>query len=282
MDAKHSARWFSRRQAAESRSLTGKTGFYVGGLRVSLTGRDGALSQIEHWIAARSPNFVCLADAHCAVISTKNRALHRAYQTAGLVLGDGLPLILMCKLLNERRPQRVRGADLMRELCRVSAQRGYRVFFVGGRAEALSELARRLAERYPGLPIVGSISPPFREMTEQENREMIQRINRAKPDILWVGLGAPKQELWMAKHRAEIAAPVMIGVGAAFDFLSGSKTEAPLWIQRCGCEWLFRMCSEPRRLTRRYLHVVPSFLSLLLIGLLNRHWSAKTRAHPIS
>ncbi|WP_246206934.1 WecB/TagA/CpsF family glycosyltransferase [Methylocystis heyeri] len=249
---------------------------------MSLTGKDGALSQIENWIASRSPNFVCLADAHCAVVSTKNRALHNAYQTAGLVLGDGMPLILMCKLLNERRPQRVRGADLMRELCGVSAERGYRNFFVGGRTEALSELAKRLTERYPGLPIAGFISPPFREMTDLESREMIRRINQAKPDILWVGLGAPKQELWMAKHRAEITAPVMIGVGAAFDFLSGSKTEAPLWMQRCGCEWLFRMCSEPKRLSRRYLHVVPSFLGLLFIGVLSRLSGAKTGADPIS
>jgi N-acetylglucosaminyldiphosphoundecaprenol N-acetyl-beta-D-mannosaminyltransferase len=282
MDATNSAVVTARKNVPEFLCPTGKTEFYVGGLRVSLTGKDGAVSQIENWIDARSPNFVCLADAHCAVASTKNCDLRKAYQDAGLVLGDGLPLIFMCKLLNELRPQRVRGADLMRELCHVSAERGYRSFFLGGRPEALTVLTERLTEAYPGLAVVGSMSPPFREMNDLESEEMIRQINDSNPDILWVGLGAPKQELWMARHRHKINAPVMIGVGAAFDFLSGSKKEAPLWVQRSGCEWLFRMCSEPRRLARRYLEVVPSFLTLLLVGLVTRLLGAKTGVHPIS
>jgi len=247
-----------------------KTAFYIGRLRLSLADMDQAIATIASWIEKRSRNVVCLADAHCAVCSLSNTDLASVYESAGLVLGDGLPLIAMCRIHKESRPKRVRGADLMRALCSPSYDRGYRHFFLGGTERTLANLADKLREKNPALDVVGAVSPPFRVTTEAENRGMIDQINQARPDILWVGLGAPKQELWMAKHRPEIQAPVIIGVGAAFDFLAGAKKEAPRWIQRSGCEWLFRLSSEPSRLGPRYMRVVPSFLLLLLFGIIAR------------
>jgi N-acetylglucosaminyldiphosphoundecaprenol N-acetyl-beta-D-mannosaminyltransferase len=259
----------SSTNSAESSSPS-KTAFYIGRLRLSLTDRDKAIATIASWIENRSRAFVCLADAHCAVSSLSNAQLASAYESAGLVLGDGLPLIAMCRILKERRASRVRGADLMRALCSPSHDRGYRHFFLGGTERTLGCLTHKLRELNPRLDIAGFVSPPFRAPTEAETCELIQHINDTQPDILWIGLGAPKQEIWMAKHRAAIQAPVIVGVGAAFDFLSGAKKEAPRWIQRIGCEWLFRLSSEPSRLGPRYMRVVPSFIVLLFFAMIAR------------
>jgi N-acetylglucosaminyldiphosphoundecaprenol N-acetyl-beta-D-mannosaminyltransferase len=156
----------------------------------------------------------------------------------------------------------------MRKLTEISARRGYRQFYYGG-AEGLADaLKQELALRYPGLSVVGTMCPPFRELTHEENEETVAAINAADPDIVWVGLSTPKQERWMAEHRSRIKAPVMIGVGAAFDFLAGTKRQAPRWMQMCGLEWLFRLLSEPRRLWRRYALVVPGFVLLSLYQLI--------------
>jgi N-acetylglucosaminyldiphosphoundecaprenol N-acetyl-beta-D-mannosaminyltransferase len=158
---------------------------------------------------------------------------------------------------------RVYGPDLMSAMCQRSMDRGHRVCFYGGSEQTLDALKTRLLERFPFLQIASAIAPPFRPLTPGEQAEIVQRINDSRPDIVWVGIGSPRQERWIAEHRDKIGAAVMIGVGAAFDFLSGTKAQAPRWIQRSGLEWLFRLASEPRRLWRRYAEY-PLFLALLL------------------
>jgi len=153
----------------------------------------------------------------------------------------------------------------MLALCQRSLQGGYRHFLYGGAPGVPELLARRLQERYPGLRIVGTYSPPFRPLTPEEDAEVVERINRARPDIVWVGLGTPKQELWMAEHVAKLQNPVMIGVGAAFDFHAGIKRQAPRWMQKHGLEWLFRLSQEPQRLWKRYLPNIPAFFFLLAL-----------------
>jgi N-acetylglucosaminyldiphosphoundecaprenol N-acetyl-beta-D-mannosaminyltransferase len=156
---------------------------------------------------------------------------------------------------------------LMLETCQAGLERGYRHLLFGGAEGVAAALAEALRARFPGLQIVGTHTPPFRDLTEAEDRAVVDRINDAGPDIVWVGLSTPKQERWMAAHLGRIQAPVMIGVGAAFDFLSGRKPQAPRWMQRSGLEWLFRLGTEPRRLWPRYRQY-PWFVVLVLAQLL--------------
>jgi N-acetylglucosaminyldiphosphoundecaprenol N-acetyl-beta-D-mannosaminyltransferase len=158
----------------------------------------------------------------------------------------------------------------MRELTAVSGRRGYRQFYYGGDIGVAEKLKRTLVGSVPGLDVVGTFCPPFRKLTPAEDQAVVDAINAARPDIVWVGLSTPKQERWMAEHRGRIDAPVMIGVGAAFDFLAGTKRQAPTWMQRHSLEWLFRLCSEPRRLWRRYAYIVPGFTFLAVGQLLRR------------
>jgi N-acetylglucosaminyldiphosphoundecaprenol N-acetyl-beta-D-mannosaminyltransferase len=158
----------------------------------------------------------------------------------------------------------------MREMTAVSGRRGYRQFYYGGDVGVAEKLKEILSGSVPGLQVAGTFCPPFREMTPAEDRVIVDTINAARPHIVWVGLSTPKQERWMADHLGRIDAPVMVGVGAAFDFLAGTKRQAPEWMRRHALEWLFRLCSEPRRLWRRYAYIVPGFAFLTAGELLRR------------
>jgi N-acetylglucosaminyldiphosphoundecaprenol N-acetyl-beta-D-mannosaminyltransferase len=191
-----------------------------------------------------------------------DKRLRRIHNDAGLVTPDGMPLVWISRLLGRKRTRRVYGPDLMHKMTAISAQRGYRQFYYGGAPGVAEKLRCTLTDTYPTLHVVGTLCPPFRELTADEDREVVATINAARPDFVWVGLSTPKQEFWMADHVGIIDAPVMIGVGAAFDFLAGTKRQAPVWMQCAGLEWMFRLCSEPRRLWRRYAYIVPGFLIL--------------------
>jgi N-acetylglucosaminyldiphosphoundecaprenol N-acetyl-beta-D-mannosaminyltransferase len=170
--------------------------------------------------------------------------------------------------------ERVYGPDLMLALCARSVEKGYRHFLYGGDEALVEALAERLRQRYPGIRIVGTFAPPFRPLTPDEDRDIVRVINDAQPDVVWVGLSTPKQERWMAEHHTRIAAPVMVGVGAAFDFGAGRKKQAPRWMQRNGLEWLFRLFQEPRRLWRRYVLNIPRFIALVTLQTLHvRRWT---------
>jgi N-acetylglucosaminyldiphosphoundecaprenol N-acetyl-beta-D-mannosaminyltransferase len=177
---------------------------------------------------------------------------------ANLATPDGMPVVWALRLLGQRA-ERVYGPDLMQAVCQRSLAEGWRHYFYGG-AEGVPEmLAVALHKKFPGIQVVGTESPPFRSLTVTEEAAMLQRLNDSGADLVWVGLGSPKQDLWLAEHRAVLTAPVLIAVGAAFDFYAGRVRQAPRWMQRSGLEWLFRLGSEPGRLWRRYLIYNPKF-----------------------
>jgi N-acetylglucosaminyldiphosphoundecaprenol N-acetyl-beta-D-mannosaminyltransferase len=182
-----------------------------------------------------------------------------------MVLPDGAPVVWISRLRGERKIRRVCGPDFILKLAERSTSLGWRHFFYGGAASVADELARRLQERYSGLIVAGVETPPFRDLTEQELAAAMQRIQHASPSIIWIGLGCPKQEIWMHQNAYKLPG-VMIGVGAAFDFHSGRIKRAPKWMRTFGLEWLHRLLSEPRRLWRRYLYLAPRFIVLNIVG----------------
>ncbi|MEH2506438.1 N-acetylglucosaminyldiphosphoundecaprenol N-acetyl-beta-D-mannosaminyltransferase [Bradyrhizobium sp. AZCC 1578] len=233
------------------------------GVGVSAIDLDDAIATIERWISSRSCNYVCVTGVHGVLESRRDERLRRIHNDAGMVTPDGMPLVWLSRLYGKSRMDRVYGPDLMRKMTAVSSRRGYRQFYYGGAEGVADKLKQVLITAHPKLDVAGLLCPPFRELTQEEDEAAVAAINATRPDIVWVGLSTPKQEFWMANHIGRIEAPVMIGVGAAFDFLAGTKRQAPLWMQRNGLEWLFRLCSEPRRLWRRYAYIVPAFLLLV-------------------
>jgi len=238
------------------------------GVGVSAINMATALEIIEGWIARRESHYVCVTGVHGVMESRRDESLRRIHDQAGLVTPDGMPLVWLSRLRGFHQVDRVYGPDLMLALCERSVDLGYRHFFYGGAEGVPEQLAAVLQGRFPGLRVVGTYSPPFRPLTPEEDREMVRMINGANPDIVWVGLSTPKQERWMAEHVGRLTAPVLIGVGAAFDFHTGRKPQAPRWMQRAGLEWLFRLLTEPRRLWRRYLINNPLFIALVVLEML--------------
>lgn len=237
------------------------------GVGVSAVSMEQALTRIDAWIARRHPNYICVTGVHGVMESQQDEDLRQIHNHAGMVVPDGMPLVWLGKLHGHSHMTRVYGPDLMLALCERSVERGYRHYLYGG-AEGVPELlAERLRQRFPGIQIVGTYSPPFRPLTPEEDETIVQRINQSHPDIVWVGLSTPKQERWMAAHVGRVSAPVLIGVGAAFDFHAGLKPQAPRWMQRSGLEWFFRLLTEPRRLWRRYLINNPKFVARVAMQL---------------
>lgn len=238
------------------------------GVGISAINMQMALEVLESWITRRERQYVCVATVHGVMECQRDPNLRRIFNQSGLTTPDGMPLVWLSRLNGFRYVQRVYGPDLMLALCQRSVSRGYRHFLFGGMDGVAEDLRERLEDRFPGLQIVGTLTPPFRPMTPEEDDDAIRQINAAAPDVVWVGLSTPKQDRWMADHVGKIAAPVMIGVGAAFDFHSGRKRQAPRWMQRSGLEWLFRLSQEPRRLWRRYLIYNPLFVAMVLLQLI--------------
>lgn len=223
-----------------------------------------ALDVIDGWIAGRQSNYVCVTGVHGVMESQRVEELKEIHNAAGLVTPDGMPLVWLSHLSGFRHVERGYGPDLMLALCEHSVERGHRHFFYGGAEGVPQQLATNLNRRFPGLQVAGAYSPPFRPLTREEDQGVVQMINETDPDIVWVGLSTPKQERWMAAHVGRLTAPALLGVGAAFDFHTGRKAQAPHWMQRTGLEWLFRLLTEPRRLWRRYLINNPLFIILIL------------------
>jgi N-acetylglucosaminyldiphosphoundecaprenol N-acetyl-beta-D-mannosaminyltransferase len=234
------------------------------GIGVSAVTVDLAISIIEQWIQRRTPNYACLTGAHGVIESRSDSQLCAIHNAAGLVAPDGMPLVFMAHRLGFKHVARVYGPELMRRLSARSAHCGYRQFYYGGGPGLAERLAATLKALHPGLVIAGTMTPSFGLPTREEEEATVASIKAAAPDIVWVGLSTPKQEVWMASHVKRLNIPVLIGVGAAFDFLAGTKPQAPGWMQRSGLEWAYRLACEPRRLWRRYARIVPLFLLLAL------------------
>jgi N-acetylglucosaminyldiphosphoundecaprenol N-acetyl-beta-D-mannosaminyltransferase len=213
----------------------------------------GAIEEIKRAIDNKRKMYVCCAPVSTVMQAKKDHEYQKALDRADMVLPDGMPLVWILKLNGAINVGRVCGIDLMEQICYHPYLRGLKLFFFGTTEQTLNSLKKRLLAFNPSVKIVGMIAPPFREKAIVESQEVIDKINLTKPDILFVGLGSPKQDFWMELHRSHLDVPVMIGVGAAFDFLAGIKPRAPKWIQNNGLEWLFRLCCEPKRLCKRYI-----------------------------
>jgi N-acetylglucosaminyldiphosphoundecaprenol N-acetyl-beta-D-mannosaminyltransferase len=220
-----------------------------------------ALYLIDQWISQGDRRYICVTGVHGVMESQRDPLLRYVHNRSGLTAPDGMPLVWAGWAAGARHMDRVYGPDLMLAACERAAARGYSSFFYGGRPGVAERLAARLVGAFPGLKIAGTYAPPFRELSAQEDENVVQLISAAQPDLVWVGLGTPKQELWMAAHAHRIDAGVLIGVGAAFDIHAGLTRQAPHWMQRSGLEWAFRLAQEPRRLSRRYLYNNPRFLA---------------------
>jgi N-acetylglucosaminyldiphosphoundecaprenol N-acetyl-beta-D-mannosaminyltransferase len=232
------------------------------GVPLALTDYEKTLDWVDDAVASGHRGYVCVAATHTVMAAAEDPELRSAVLRADFTVPDGQPLVWALNLLGHRVGDRVYGPDLMDRACARAARTGQRFYLYGGRNQgALAQLARNLRLRHPGLRIVGGHVPPFRALTESEEEAVIADIRRSRADVVWVGIGVPKQEKWMARMRPRLEAPVLIGVGAAFDFHAGLVPQAPLWMQRLGLEWLFRLVQEPRRLWRRYLRYNPRFVA---------------------
>lgn len=245
------------------------------GVQVSAVNMDQTLDILDHWITEGINKYVCVTGVHGVMESRRDETLQQIHNAAGLVTPDGMPLVWWTRSCGWRHVRRVYGPDLLLACCQRSITTGYRHFFYGGQEGVAELLARRLTKRFPGLIIAGTYTPPFRALTEHEEENVVNIINGAAPDIVWVGLSTPKQEYWMAEHVGRLDAPVLIGVGAAFDFHAGLKRQAPVWMQHNGLEWLFRLGNEPRRLWKRYLLNNPAFVWLALQEI----WRTRIASH---
>ena len=231
------------------------------GTRVDARSYASATAAIVGWARAAQSRYVCVSTVHMVMEGHDDPAFQAVVNGADLVTSDGMPVVWALRLLGLRQARRVYGPDLTPIVCAAAAAAALPVGFYGGSPEVLEELVAGLQARLPALNVVYRESPPFRPLTEAEADAEIAAIRASGCRILFVGLGCPKQERWMAARRGQVDT-VMIGVGAAFDFLAGRKRMAPEWVQAAGLEWLFRLVSEPRRLWRRYLYHNPRFVVL--------------------
>ncbi|MCC6148056.1 MAG: WecB/TagA/CpsF family glycosyltransferase [Anaerolineaceae bacterium] len=235
------------------------------GVRVHALTMEGTLSIFQNWISEKKPHYVCCIPAHSVMECVDDPALRPAFNTSGLSTPDGMAIVWLLRARGHKKVERVYGPDLLLAACRLGLDPGWRHYFYGSTPEAGLELAAKLKREFPGLRFAGVESPPYRELSGEEKTTFAARIKAARPDILWVGLGSPKQERWMSEWVNTLDIPVMVGVGAAFDFLSGCKPQAPRWMQKIGMEWLYRLLKEPRRLWRRYVLGYPRFIFLVLL-----------------
>jgi len=242
-------------------TAAGVTARDVLGVPVAMVDYHRAIEVMDELVQTRERGYVCAAPVHALIEARRQPEVLDALRGSTLVVPDGMPLVWAANLLGEDLDDRVYGPELMLRYSDRCAKRGHRVWLYGGRDQGtLVQLALSMRRRHPGIKIVGGYSPPFRPLTEEEENAVVEQINEAKPDVLWVGIGVPKQEKWMARMRDRLEVPVMCGVGAAFDFHAGRISMAPRWMQDRGLEWIYRIAQEPRRLLPRYLYTNPRFL----------------------
>jgi len=231
------------------------------GIPLALTDYEGTLDWVQDTVAAGQRGYVCVANVHAVMAAAEDEGLRLALLGSSINVPDGQPLVWALSALGHPLDGRVYGPELMARACARGVEAGQRFYLYGGRNQgALVQLALNLRQRYPGLQVVGGYSPPHRPLSGEERLAVVKQINASRADVVWVGIGVPKQEKWMAELRAQLDAPVLIGVGAAFDFHAGLVPQAPNWIQESGLEWAYRLAHEPRRLWRRYSRYNPRFV----------------------
>jgi N-acetylglucosaminyldiphosphoundecaprenol N-acetyl-beta-D-mannosaminyltransferase len=248
------------------------------GVGISCVNLQNTVDIFEGWIEARASHYVCVTGMHGVMESQSDSALRDIHNRSGLTTPDGMPMVWAGRRCGAAI-SRVYGPDLMHAVLARANELGWSNYFVGGAPGAIECLLESLHAPYPDLVVVGHACPPFRPLSAEEDASLVAQINAAAPDVIWVGLGTPKQERWMSEHRAALHAPVLVGVGAAFDLVSGRLAQAPPWMQRNGLEWLYRMKVEPRRLWRRYLLNIPRF-ALALLRRPPRLWPESAASGP--
>ncbi len=255
--------------ALDSRSTQAfgiRSRFRVLGVRVSALQVPDVVARMEEWIRChRRCHTIAPTGMHGIVEAQHDPSFKEILNLTDAVVPDGMPLVWLGRRSGHHLPRRVYGPDLLLEFCEKTAGRGYRHFFYGGEPGVPERVAESLKRRFPTIEVCGTFSPPMRPLHPQEDKQIGTLISRAAPDVLWVGLGTPKQERWMHEHRDQLQVPVLVSVGAAFDILSGRRKQAPRWMREHGLEWLFRLLQEPRRLWRRYLVYGAQFIVYLAV-----------------
>lgn len=234
------------------------------GVQIAAINMETVLKYIQGNLKELSGQYICISNVHTTVMSYEDKTYRNIQNHAALALPDGKPLSVLCRKMGFLKADRVTGPDLMEEIFRRSKECGYRHYFYGSKPETLKVLEQKLKEQYQ-LDIVGMYAPPFRKMTEEEDREAVDRINMEEADFVWVALGAPKQEQWMYTHQRKVQG-LMIGIGAGVDYFAGNIKRAPIWMQKCSLEWAYRLWQEPKRLFKRYLITNTKFLWLIARG----------------
>ncbi len=238
------------------------------GVKIAAVNLKIACDIICRWVEDRRKTYVCLAPVATLTDCFRDPVYLNIINSAAMTTPDGMPVVWIGRLKGSSIIGRTYGPDLMLSLCQQGEGLGYRHFFYGGTELGNKKLISNLKRRFPRIKIAGCFAPSIMNNNTIETKEVLNQINLSSPDILWVGLGSPKQDFWMYNHRSRLDVPIMIGVGAAFDFIAGIKPQAPVWMRQVGLEWFFRLCSEPRRLWRRYIIGNTLFIYLLL-----RNWN---------
>lgn len=235
------------------------------GVNVDRLNLSDSISKMESAILNGEKMRIAVTPVNCILWAQKDPALNRIYNSADMVTADGVPLIWASKWLGEPIRGRVTGLDLLPEFSKIAAEKGFRFFFLGAGPGVAEKLRDVLTSKYPELQIAGTYSPPYsKSFSEEENHKMINLVNQSNADVLWVSLTAPKQDFWIAEHFERLNINIAIGVGAAFDVVAGNIKRAPIWMQKAGLEWFFRLLKEPGRLAKRYLVEAPMFIPLII------------------
>ncbi len=240
--------------------------YSVLGVKIDALDITAVVDKIKWWVNVKNQTakYICVTNVNSVVEAQKNSFLKQITNESDLSVCDGMPLLWAGKIIGINLKERVYGFSLMSEFFRVSEYKNFKHYFYGSTDLVLKGMLEAIRRRYPKLNICGFYAPPFRQLSAAERDSVVNDINNSGADIVWVGLGYPKQEIWMYEFRKFIKCPVLIGVGAAFDFFSGNKAQAPLWMRKAGFEWFFRLLSEPKRLWRRYLVNNTLFIFFLL------------------
>lgn len=230
-------------------------------VEISSVNMTDTLSLINQNIEFVKGNYICVSNVHTTILAYENNLYKTIQNNSYMSLPDGKPLAILAKFKSKLPVSRVTGPDLMEEIFKISDEKSYTHFFYGSTDETLNKLKVELLKKFPNLSIKGMYSPPFREITDLENQAIVNEVNKLNPDFVWVGLGAPKQEIWMYNNKDKINS-LMIGVGAGFDYHAGNIKRAPIWMQKLSLEWLYRLLQDPKRLYKRYLITNTKFIFL--------------------
>lgn len=244
---------------------------YILGTRVEALSYSKAVNLIIDWAKRKQSRYVCVSTVHMVMEGYDSKTFQDIVNSADLVTPDGVPLVFALKMMGVSSASRVYGPMLTLKVCESAAKEGVKIGLYGGTPESLNDFKQFLGKKFPDINIVCAISPPFRELTAEENAQYVNEVSSSGVQILFVGIGCPKQERWMSKYKGRLSA-VMVGVGATFDFYSGRVKQAPTWVQNIGMEWFFRLMMEPRRLFMRYAKHNPRYLILLAVQLVAKRF----------